>query len=562
MTQSPLERLAAWAATPRGAALSALFLMLLFVLPGQTTIPPIDRDEPRFAQATRQMVETGDYVDIRYLDKPRYLQPVGIYWLQATSLTLLGQQDEARAIWPHRVPSWLAAIATMFLTWWVGALLFGRNIGRLAGALMGAAVLLGAEARFAKIDSTLCAVTLLTQAALARIYVARDRNEKLGMRWPALFWAAFGVGVLLKGPIILLVTGGTILGLVLLERRAGWLMMLRPLWGVPLMLAVVTPWYIAIALATDGAFYRTAVSYSVVGKVASSHQRHGGPIGYYLMLFPAAFWPGSLIAFLSLPFVWANRTTPAVRFCIAWIVPAWLFWELTKTKLPHYTLPLFPAVAILSAAAAEAARGARWFGRPRLFAAVSVLWIALTALIAFGPPALRVQIQQDGATGPLALGAVALLVAGLALGFLAQGRPRAGIAALVASGLVVSVNTFGLTVPGLTNVFMSPRIAAAVDAHRPCPRTAVTLLGYHEPSLVFLLGQGVGLATTADEAATRVARDPACALLVAQGADFEPARTQLEHSGVGLEALAAIRGANVNEHGSAQIVTVYRPVPR
>src|SRR3972149_12233264 len=70
-------------------ARAAMFLVafcLIAFLPGFFQIPPIDRDEARFAQATKQMVESGDYVDIRFQNEVRYKKPVGIYWLQAAAV--------------------------------------------------------------------------------------------------------------------------------------------------------------------------------------------------------------------------------------------------------------------------------------------------------------------------------------------------------------------------------------------------------------------------------------------------------------------------------------------
>ena len=81
---SGLVRVVAFAVESHARAISLLILVgLLFFLPGFFNIPPVDRDEARFAQATKQMVERGDYVDIRFQDEVRYKKPVGIYWLQA-----------------------------------------------------------------------------------------------------------------------------------------------------------------------------------------------------------------------------------------------------------------------------------------------------------------------------------------------------------------------------------------------------------------------------------------------------------------------------------------------
>src|SRR5712672_36599 len=81
---------------------------LLYFVPGFFNIPPIDRDETRFAQATKQMVETGDYVDIRFQDDVRYKKPVGVYWLQALAVktaSALGLPRAQLRIWLYRIPS-------------------------------------------------------------------------------------------------------------------------------------------------------------------------------------------------------------------------------------------------------------------------------------------------------------------------------------------------------------------------------------------------------------------------------------------------------------------------
>src|SRR5437867_5346313 len=79
-------------------------LCLLLYLPGIASIPPLDRDEARFAQATRQMLESGDFLRIRFQDEARNKKPAGIYWLQAASVAAFST-PESNAIWPYRLPS-------------------------------------------------------------------------------------------------------------------------------------------------------------------------------------------------------------------------------------------------------------------------------------------------------------------------------------------------------------------------------------------------------------------------------------------------------------------------
>src|SRR6201985_1475271 len=94
---------------------------LVIFLPGFFNIPPIDRDETRFAQATKQMVETGDFVDIRFQDDVRYKKPVGIYWLQSAvvqTASKLGLQRAQIRIWLYRIPSLIGAIGAVLMNYW------------------------------------------------------------------------------------------------------------------------------------------------------------------------------------------------------------------------------------------------------------------------------------------------------------------------------------------------------------------------------------------------------------------------------------------------------------
>src|SRR5437868_3786097 len=186
-----------------------LLLSLARFAPGQASLPLLDRDESRYTQATAQMFETGNFVDIRFQDQPRYLQPAGIYWLQAASVSLLSD-PELRDVWAYRIPSLIGATLAVLLTAWIGNLLFGAPTGFLAAALMAMSLILGIEARMAKIDATMLAAVLAAQAALAKIYLDSASDRKTSGRWAATFWLALGIGLMLKGPIILLVVFGTI----------------------------------------------------------------------------------------------------------------------------------------------------------------------------------------------------------------------------------------------------------------------------------------------------------------------------------------------------------------
>ena len=118
----------------------------------------------------------------------------------------------------------------------------------------------------------------------------------------------------------------------------------------------------------------------MLAKVASAQETHGAPPGYYLLLFWLTFWPGAVLAGLAAPAVWKARREPGAQFLLAWLVPSWIVFEAVVTKLPHYVLPLYPAIAILIAGILDQGRlsNARWLVRgTRRLVPVSQRWSAI-----------------------------------------------------------------------------------------------------------------------------------------------------------------------------------------
>src|SRR6476659_4546839 len=174
-----------------------VFLMLcglLLFLPGFFTIPAIDRDEARFAQATKQMVESGDFVDIRFQDDVRYKKPVGVYWLQAAAVetaSALGLPRPQARIWLYRIPSLIGATGAVLLTYWTALAFVTRRGAILAGLIMCSSVLLNVEARMAKTDAMLLLTVMAVMGAMARVYLAWQRgedNKQGGWLEPFMFW--------------------------------------------------------------------------------------------------------------------------------------------------------------------------------------------------------------------------------------------------------------------------------------------------------------------------------------------------------------------------------------
>ena len=334
-----------------------LIVLVLFAtfaaLAGLTTLPPLDRDEARFVQATTQMLETGDYVTIRLQEKERNKKPVGIHWLQAASVSLFSDVED-RAIWAYRLPSVIGALLAVIFTYFAALRLYDQPTAFLAGMLMASAPVLIVEATIAKTDAFLLATVCLAQYALVEVYARMREGAAANGRWPIVFWAAQGAGVLIKGPIAPLVSALTAIGLAVRSPKLNWRAAMRPALGVAILIAMVSPWAIAIAIATEGRFFTEAVSVDMLGKIGEAQEGHVGPPGYHTLLLWALFWPAAALIGPGLAQAWRDRASWQARFLLAWIVPSWIVFEIAATKLPHYVLPLYPAIAIAAARVAYA----------------------------------------------------------------------------------------------------------------------------------------------------------------------------------------------------------------
>jgi 4-amino-4-deoxy-L-arabinose transferase-like glycosyltransferase len=483
----------------RRAAAMLVLVSLLAFLPGFFQIPPVDRDEAYFAQATKQMIETGDYVDIRYQDDVRYRKPVGIYWLQAAvvnTAAALGVRGALTTIWLYRIPSLIGAIGAVLATYWCALAFVSRRGAVLSGLMMATSTILGVEARLAKTDAVLLFTVVLAMSVLARAYLAPRRNgAPPGWGLAAVFWTALAVGIMVKGPLILMVVGLAAAGVSILDRSARWLLALRPLAGIVWLFVLVLPWFIAIFARVGSQFLVSSVGEDMLAKIANSQDAHGAPPGLYVLLFFATFFPASMLAGLAAPAVWAVRREPAARFLLAWLVPSWIVFELVVTKLPHYVLPLYPAIAILIAGAVETKVLSR---RPWLVRGV-MWWFLVPVIFSIAAVVLSVVVNRD-----LTLLAWPFFAASIVCGLFAwqlyedDGAERTFLRAAAAS-ILVAMGLYAVIVPSLTPAFPSVELSEALrDSGCAHPIAAAT--GYQEPSLVFLAGTSTRF-TDADGAA-------------------------------------------------------------
>ncbi|MFZ5616023.1 MAG: ArnT family glycosyltransferase [Pseudomonadota bacterium] len=530
--------------------LIAVFAAVVAVA-GVFSMPPLDRDEARFAQASVQMLESGDFIAIRFQNEERNKKPAGIHWLQAASVSAFSSV-EAREIWAYRIPSLLGAILAALFTYAAGARLYGPATATLAALLLASAPAVAGEATIAKTDAMLLACVAAAQAAFTHIFGAIAEGRRASLLWAILFWIAIGAGVLIKGPIILMIIGLTGAAMALNRPRADWILALRPATGFIILLLMIAPWTAAIQHATEGRFFVEALGGDMVAKLGQAKERHGGPPGYYAALLFILLWPAAALIPPGLRQALAARKDWRAHFLLSWIIPAWIVFELTATKLPHYTMPLYPAIAIIAAKAASDGALLKWPLMRRLGALAHLaVGLLIAALIAAAP-----FLYGEEPLAPYGVVAAAAIAAMTLLAFILQARGQALTAAgasILASSAAAWVLLCGV-LPNLDRLALSPRIAEAVDAAGLHPlkdgAPPVILSGYSEPSAIFLLGTDTILANGKDAADTLTQMQSAAIVEARENNAF---RARIDEIGARAELFAEIEGLNYSNGDNVRL---------
>jgi 4-amino-4-deoxy-L-arabinose transferase-like glycosyltransferase len=530
-----------------------VLICLVFFLPGIFTLPPVDRDEARFAQASSQMLESGNFVRIYFQEEARNKKPIAIYWLQAASAALSGTAQH-RKIWPYRIPSLLGAVFSVLITFAMGKRLFGERTGLLGAALGASSILLVMEAHLATTDAVLLATVVAAQAALGRFYLRDDKDGPPGTWVFLTFWTAQAVGILVKGPVTPMISLLTIGSLTAIDRDARWLRGMKPLRGLAITALLVSPWAIAIGLATGGTFFQQALGGDLLSKVASGQESHGFPPGYYLLLMPITLWPASALAGVSVFRAWKERSAPAVRFCLAWAIPAWIVFELVPTKLPHYVLPLYPALCLLVAhtvmCSEKGETGELGSGLVRTGYVSCQLVVVLLGLAAVAIPWFPHHQFEPACLIP-ALGAIA--AAALSSWRFLKRRYVQAVAVAIAATALVLAPLLQWILPGADWLWLSSSVANAVK-ERAGANLTVCSSGYYEPSLVFLLGTRTLLTSPAGAAAC-LKNNPDALALIAAGEDDAFKREAMD-LGLYVRPAGAFRGFNYSK-GRTMLLRLY-----
>jgi 4-amino-4-deoxy-L-arabinose transferase-like glycosyltransferase len=363
------------------------FASLLFHAAGTWSVPLIDRDEPRFAEASREMIERGDYVIPFFNDEYRFDKPPLTYWAQAASYKIFGQNDFAA-----RFPSAVAAALTALSIFAWGRRIGGEHAGFWAAIIFSLSFQVIEHAKAAVADMWLVLfVTLAHWAGYELIFGDRKRPTPNAQRpisnwrWWIIFYVSLAFAFLAKGPIgwvPLLTVGAARIFL----REPGFARRFKFLRGMALTLALVSLWGIPALIRTQGKFFAIGIGHHVIERSVSALGGHGArSLGVYLLLLPF-FFATIFLSFFpwSLKLPWLVKRLRAGRdkidiYLLCGIAVVFVIFTFMTTKLLHYTLPAFPLLALLLARRLSAENEAGFFKKCAITMATVCVVIMLVA---------------------------------------------------------------------------------------------------------------------------------------------------------------------------------------
>ncbi|MEI7808339.1 MAG: glycosyltransferase family 39 protein [Verrucomicrobiota bacterium] len=364
-----------FAARPQRAILLLSFILLLA---GNWILPLTDRDETRFAEASREMLQRGDYVVPWFNGAWRFDKPVLIYWCQMASYQVLGENDFAA-----RLPSVLFTAATaLLLVRWGRKISGDGKTSFIAGAMFVAGLHVAIIGRVATADMAM--VFFSTLAVWSGWELTRPEQPRRKTWW-WIFYVTLALGFLAKGPVAWLPLGGMFLGRAL-RKESFRLPLFETLVGLVVTMALAASWGIPALVQTHGEFLKVGMGEHIIHRSTGVNDGHGlaGTLGFiallplYFLTFFASFFPWSTRVPSALHRWWPERKRDDIGWYLL-LQTALVFaaFSVVRTKLPHYTLPAFPCIALwLALQLGREGNAFAWFSK-RL-AVMTVLVLALT----------------------------------------------------------------------------------------------------------------------------------------------------------------------------------------
>ncbi|MGD9107778.1 MAG: glycosyltransferase family 39 protein [Gammaproteobacteria bacterium] len=461
-----------------------IIISLIIFASGLFQLPVTDRDEALFAQASKQMIESHNFGKIQVQNKARHLKPPGIYWLQALSAKTFGTAKHL-SIGLFRIPSALGAFLSIIILFLGTKRLMGETTAFIGSMLLAACILLITEAHIATTDAMLLATMIIMQLGLMQIYWHHREKHTTSLYGCIFFWFGMALGVLIKG-ITPVVGFATLFFLMLIDKDASLFKKTKPLFGILFLILFSLAWLIPFSIFGKSNFLWDMIHGDIVPKLVGGQQSHGAWPGYFLLLFPIMFWPGSLFIIKGVAHAWQNKTKTLEKFLIAWIIPTWIIFALIPTKLPQYVLPVYPAIALLIAAGINQQLTNKWRYTEYI---MKIIW-GIYSTILLVSLCLLPHLLRESYSWIQTLCLVILLIV-IITGILLYHRPRKILITFFVGAVLFYPLLFNFFLPQINNLWLSRKITNYIQN---LPKNYVTdekpllITKYHEPSLIFLIG--------------------------------------------------------------------------
>jgi 4-amino-4-deoxy-L-arabinose transferase-like glycosyltransferase len=463
--------------------LALIFAVVALFLWQLGAAPLFDVDEGAFAQASREMLNSGDWGHTTLNGADRFDKPILIYWFQAALMGLIGPYD-----WVARLPSALAVLAALFMVHRFCAHQFDQQVANRAMLMLASSLGLLSIGRAATADGLLNALIIATTLSL---WLFAANGQRSHLRW-AYAWCA--LGILAKGPIAVLVPGGALLVWSLFSDRGrtAWRAIFCPS-GWVILLLIAAPWYL-YALDRHGmAFIEGFILKHNVERFTGTLEGHGGSFLYYLVFLPLLLLPWSGLGIRMLASVKKLWTQALPKFFLLWAAFVFVFFSLSGTKLPHYMLyGLTPLVILIAVNTTQ-------YPLSRIVSVLVWLSLALGWLTALGLPALvaygAITISDPWYQGLLSTAPSAHLVwafsslCGFAWLILWRVKYWPEWDRLFAAGWLASMLWVAVCIPWLAQTLQSPFKEAAQWMQANHPNQQVVQWRLHQPSFAFYLGR-------------------------------------------------------------------------
>lgn len=356
--QSFLEKLA------RTPERSVVIFSLALLLAGNWIMPLTDRDEVRFAEASREMIQRGDYVVPWFNGNYRFDKPILIYWCQSTCYRIFGENDFAA-----RLPSALFTTGTAWLLVRWGRKIANARAAFLGGIMFVACLHVAMIGRVATADMAMVFFFIL--AVWSGWELTRpEQPHRAGWWW--LFYVTLALGFLAKGPEAYFPLLGIILGRVL-RKSEFHLPALPTIAGFVLSFGLMGLWGVPALLQTHGKYLDIGIGEHVIHRSVGVNDSHGlqglggflATIPVYFLTFFVSFFPWSTRVPIALGRWWPERQRDLIGwYLLLQAAIVFVIFSLVRTKLPHYTMPAFPCIALWLALQIVGEQNVfAWFGR-------------------------------------------------------------------------------------------------------------------------------------------------------------------------------------------------------